>query len=40
MDNTELQSEFPGWEMIEDTGAGDGLPTKCERCGKSGTPRQ
>ena len=38
MDNAELQSEFPGWEMIEDTGAGDGLPTECERCGKSGTP--
>ena len=40
MNNTELPSDFPGWEMIEDTGAGDGLPTECERCGKSGTPRQ
>ena len=26
--------------MLEDIGAGDGVPTKCERCGKSGTPRQ
>ena len=26
--------------MLEDVGAGDGLPTECERCGKSGTPRQ
>ena len=24
--------------MLE--GAGDGLPTECERCAKSGTPRQ
>ena len=34
------QSEFPGWKMLEDVGAGDGLPTECERCGKSGAPRQ
>ena len=40
MDNAELQSEFPDWKKLEDTGAGDGLPTECERCGKSGTPRQ
>ena len=30
----------PSWRAIEDTGAGDGLPTGCERCGKPGTPRQ
>ena len=30
----------PSWRGIEDTGAGDGLPTECERCGKPGTPRQ
>ena len=30
----------PSWRAIEDTGAGDGLPTECERCGKPGTPRQ
>ena len=28
------------WRAIEDTSAGDGLPTECERCGKPGTPRQ
>ena len=26
----------PSWRAIEDTGAGDGLPTECERCGKPG----
>ena len=30
----------PSWRAIEDTDAGDGLPTECERCGKPGTPRQ
>ena len=25
---------------LEDIGAGDGLPTECEHCGKPGTPRQ
>ena len=40
MDNTELQGEFPGWRVLKDIGAGDGIPTECERCGKSGTPRQ
>ena len=30
----------PSWRAIEDTGADDGLPTECERCGKPGTPRQ
>lgn len=34
------QGQFPGWEMLEDVGMGDGLPTECERCGKPGTPRQ
>ena len=38
--NNISQEEFPSWRAIEDTGAGDGLPTECERCGKSGTPRQ
>ena len=31
---------FLGWQAIEETGAGDGLSTECERCGKVGTPRQ
>ena len=30
----------PSGRAIEDTGAGDGLPTECERCGKPVTPRQ
>ena len=34
------QEEFRSWRDIEDTGAVDGLPTECERCGKPGTPRQ
>ena len=25
---------------MEEIGAGDGVPTECERCGKPGTPRQ
>ena len=32
--------EFPGWRVLEDIGAGVGAATKCERCGKLGTPRQ
>ena len=32
--------EFSTWRELEDIGAGDGLPTECERCGKPGTPRQ
>ena len=32
--------EFPDWRDIAEIGAGDGLPTECERCGKPGTPRQ
>ncbi len=32
--------EFPGWRVLQDTGAGDGVPTECESCGKPGTPRQ
>ena len=31
--------EFPGWRVLEDIGAGDGVPPECERCGKPGTPR-
>ena len=31
--------DFPGWRVLEDIGAGDGVPTECERCGKPGTPR-
>ena len=34
------QQAFPNWQTIEETGAGDGLPTECERCGKPGSPRQ
>ena len=34
------QEELPGWQVIEETSAGDGLSTECEICGKSGTPRQ
>ena len=34
------QEVFPSWQDIEETGAGDGLATECERCGKPGTPRQ
>ena len=34
------KEDLPSWRAIEDTGAGDGLPTECERCGKPGTPRQ
>ncbi|MYE54731.1 MAG: hypothetical protein F4X34_05995 [Chloroflexi bacterium] len=32
--------EIPSWQDLGDIGAGDGLPTECERCGKPGTPRQ
>ena len=32
--------KFPGWRVLEDIGAGDGVPTEYERCGKPGTPRQ
>ena len=31
---------FPSWQDLEETGAGDGVPTECDRCGKPGTPRQ
>ena len=34
------QREFQGWNVLQDTGVGDGLPTEREHCGKSGTPRQ
>ena len=38
--NAFSEEEFPGWQDIEETGAGAGLPTECERCGKPSTPRQ
>ena len=38
--NSTPPEEFPGWRVLEDVGAGAGAPTGCERCGKSGTPRQ
>ena len=38
--NSKSQSAIPSWEQIEETGAGDGLSTECERCGKPGSPRQ
>ncbi len=28
------------WQDLEEIGAGDGVPTECEACGKPGTPRQ
>ena len=31
---------IPSWQDLEELGAGDGVPTECERCGKPGTPRQ
>ena len=34
------QKAFSSWHDVEETGAGDGLPTECERCGKPGTPRR
>ena len=30
---------IPSWQDLEEIGAGDGVPTECERCGKPGTPR-
>ena len=38
--NPTSQNVFQSWQDIEEAGAGDGLPTECERCGKPGTPRQ
>ena len=32
--------EISNWQNLEEIGAGDGVPTECERCGKPGTPRQ
>ena len=32
--------DFPSWQDLEEIGAGDGVPTECERCRKLGTPRQ
>ena len=34
------EETIPSWQDLEEAGAGDGLPTECERCGKPGTPRQ
>ena len=39
-DETTPEEPFPSWQNLEDIGAGDGIPTECERCGKPGTPRQ
>ena len=30
--------EFPGWRVLEDIGAGDGIPTGCGRYGKPESP--
>ena len=30
----------PTWQDLEEIGAGDGVPTEWEACGKPGTPRQ
>ena len=38
--SSKSQNAIPSWEQIEETGAGDGLSTECERCGKPGSPRQ
>ena len=39
--STESSSDdVPSWKALEDIGAGNGPETECERCGKSGTPRQ
>ena len=32
--NPTCPEEIPSWQDIEDIGAGDGVPTECERCGK------
>ena len=34
------REDFPEWDTIEDSGAGDGIPAACERCDETGTPRQ
>ena len=36
----EVSEDFPGWRVLEDIDAGAEPETECERCGKSGTPRQ
>ena len=38
--NPTSQEVIPSWQDIEEAGAGDGLPTECERRGKPGPPRQ
>ena len=36
----QVSEDFPGWRVLEDIEAGTGPETECERCDKSGTPRQ
>ena len=38
--NPTYPEDLPSWQDLEEIGAGDGVPTECERCGKPGTPRQ
>ena len=38
--NHTSHEQLPYWHDLEEVGAGDGMPTECERCGKPGTPRQ
>ena len=38
--NQSDETTIPSWHNLEEAGAGDGIPTECERCGKPGTPRQ
>ena len=38
--NPSSPDKFPGWRVLEDIGAGVGVPTECERCGNLVTPRQ
>ena len=38
--NPTSSEDFPGWRVLEDIGAGVGLPTERERYTKPGTPRQ
>ena len=35
-----MSDDFPSCRLLEDIEAGAGPETECERCGKSGTPRQ
>ena len=38
--NHTSHEQLPSWQDLEEVGAGDGVATECERCGKPGTPRQ